>query len=66
MANNLDLNAARDDEGGSAANQNSNTFKAPVRSPPPEYQQSVFHEPDTLPPNESTGGKIATTTSIHK
>ena len=46
------LNAARDNGGGSGANWNSNMHKAPVQSPPPEYQDSSLQAP--CPPSPPT------------
>jgi len=43
MANNsVDFTAAKDDGGGSGENQHSKMCKTPVRSPLPEYKNSVF------------------------
>jgi len=44
----LDFNVARAVGSGSDANHNSSVCKAPVRSPPPEYQHSVFWRLDAL------------------
>jgi len=53
----LDSAAARDDGCSSSDSQNSETCKAPVKSPPSTQQHSIFYRLDVFPVTQSTTSK---------